>query len=228
MAIKRTWLSQDLLGFSLASFFNDFSHEMTTVLLPSFIQMLVGAQHAPYVLGYVSGISKAAESILRLFSGWLSDRISRHKFLLIIGYALTPLFSGLIGTAHHVWQVITYKTIAWAGRGLREPPRDAWMARIVPAQDYGKAFGLQRAFDTFGAIIGPIIVFFAINYFSIRSIFLMSLIPGIFSVASIIFLTHDNKKRFKDIHTSLRGQFSALPLVFIYFIITRLIFGLGN
>jgi len=94
--MNKRWISKDLLGFSFASFFNDFSHEMTTAILPIFTQTLVGARQAPYVLGLMSGISNAAASFMKLLSGWLSDRIAHHKWLLIIGYALTPLFSALI------------------------------------------------------------------------------------------------------------------------------------
>lgn len=225
---RKHWFSKDLLGFSLASFFNDFSHEMTTAILPMFVKTLVGESQAPTVLGLMSGISNAAASFMKLFSGWLSDRITRHKWLLVIGYALTPLFSALIGTAHYAWQIIAYRTIGWMGRGLREPPRDAWLASIAGKQHYGKVFGFQRAFDTLGALIGPIIVFFIINQVSLRTIFFLSLIPGIFSVLSIIFLTTEQQKKDTYAYKPFFTQFKELPRSFIYFVVIRTIFTLAN
>lgn len=225
---KKHWFSKDLLGFSLASFFNDFSHEMATAILPMFVKTIVGTSQAPTILGLMSGISNAAASFMKLFSGWLSDRITRHKWLLIIGYGLTPLFSALIGTAHYAWQIIAYRTIGWMGRGLREPPRDAWLASIAGKQHYGKAFGFQRAFDTLGALIGPIIVFFIINHVSLQTIFFVSIIPGIFSVLSIIFLTTEQQKKDTYKYKPLFTQFKELPRSFIYFVVIRTIFTLAN
>jgi len=227
---KKSWLTRDIVGFSLASFFNDFSHEMTTVILPSFTLLLVGPLQAPYVLGLITGISDAVSSITQLIVGWLSDRIQHHKPLLIIGYALTPLFVGLMGTAHYAWQLITYRTIAWIGRGLREPPRDAWLARIVEPKNYGKAFGLQRAFDTLGALAGPLLAFFLISYVPLKTLFFVAIIPGIFSVLAIIVLTHETeeKKAASSSPQPMMTQFKALPGPFIYFLVTRFIFGLGN
>ena len=125
---------------------------MTTVVLPSFVQSLVGAQQAPFVLGLMSGIATAVSTIAKLFFGWLTDRTSKHKWFLIIGYTLTPVFSSCIGTAQFAWQLITYRSCAWLGKGIREPARDVWLSKSVDERDYGKAFGLQRAFDTLGEL----------------------------------------------------------------------------
>lgn len=222
------WFSKDLLGFSLASFFNDFSHEMTTAILPTFVQMIVGASRAPYILGLISGISNATASFMKLFAGWLSDRITQHKILLVIGYGLTPLFSSLIGTAHHAWQIILYRTIGWMGRGLREPARDAWLATIADRHQYGMIFGFQRAFDTLGALIGPIIVFFIINRVALPTIFFISLIPGIFSVLSIALLTTKPAQKKSYHYHSFFAQFKELPGSFLFFVLIKFIFMLGN
>jgi len=111
---------------------------------------------------------------------------------------------------------------------LREPPRDAWLASIAGNQHYGKVFGFQRAFDTVGALIGPIIVFFIINHVSLRSIFFISLIPGIFSVLSIIVLTTETDKNETYAYKPFFTQFKELPSSFIYFVIVRTIFTLAN
>lgn len=228
MKIQQT--KKNIFGFGLTSCFNDFSHEMATAILPAFIQHLVGTAYAPSMLGLVSGISDAASSLVKVWSGMITDRIKNYKIFLIIGYTLTPLFSGLIGSATYLWQVLFYKTIAWVGRGLREPMRDTWIARIVPPSRYGQAFGFVRAFDTVGAIMGPLTAFFALQYCSLRTIFFLSFIPGIASVLALMLLTKEEKA-----DTTLaprmyhwKNQLQALPKNFNYFAVIMLLFGLGN
>src|ERR1700722_17914522 len=186
MKQKLQWLKENIFGFGLTSFFNDFSHEMTTAILPAFIQQLIGASHAPLALGLISGISDASASFIKVWAGIIADRLKRYKLFLIIGYGLTPLFVGIIGTANYLWQITVYKTIAWIGRGMREPVRDAWITQIVDQSNYGQAFGFVRALDTLGAIMGPLVAFFALKFYALSTIFLISFIPGIFSVLSLI------------------------------------------
>lgn len=226
---KKYWLSRDLWGFGLASFFNDFSHEMATSILPMFVEQLVGPHNAPLALGIINGISNVISSVTKLGVGFISDRLSNVKPLLIVGYSMTPLFICLIGTAQYVWQIVAYRTCAWIGRGLREPPRDAWLTEVTNQKDIGKAFGFQRAFDTLGAIAGPLVAFIALHYISLRSIFFISFIPGIFSVLSIIFIVGKYVKRASvPGHVSVFSQWRSLPKEFVYFVTIRFLFGIGN
>ena len=103
----KKWLTKNIVGFSLASFFNDFCHEMVTALLPRFINELVASIYAPTALGLIQGISDAASTIMKLVSGYLADRVSYYKPFLIIGYGLT-VFVAFIGTTTSVWIVLLY------------------------------------------------------------------------------------------------------------------------
>jgi MFS family permease len=228
---KKHWLTKDLLGFGLASFFNDFSHEMAISILPLFVEQLIGSAGAPLALGIINGISNAVSSFTKVYSGFISDRLANIKPLLVIGYAVTPLFIGLLGTAHHMWHVVIYKTCAWIGKGLREPPRDAWLTEITDKKDFGKAFGFQRALDTLGAIAGPLVAFFALSYVSLKTIFFISLIPGLFSVLSIMvivgkYVKPPSSPSFEP--TDIFSQLYALPQSFNYFVVIRFLFGIGN
>lgn len=225
-----SWLQRNVIGFGLTSFFNDFSHEMTTALLPTLVAQLVGAMHVPLALGLISGISNAAASLIKVWSGIITDRVTYYKNLLLIGYGVTPLFVGLIGTATAVWQVLIYKTLAWLGRGFREPMRDAWIAQTVAPSWYGHAFGFVRAFDTLGAIAGPVVVFYALPWYEVRTIFYISFIPGVLSVLALLLVTREDTTAvsLRSAATSWQMQFSALPRNFISFVVIMFVFGCGN
>lgn len=226
----KNWLNKNILGFGLASFWGDFGYEIATAALPLLLVTLVGSAAAPQVLGFVSSISDGAASFLKIFSGWLSDRVPRRKPFLVLGYSLSGLFIGLIGTATTAGQIIAYRTCAWIGKGLREPPRDALIAESVQRQYYGRAFGFHRAMDTLGAILGPALMFFVLRSISLRSILFLTFIPGILSVLSILFLTTDPGRAQR--HASSSGtalvQFRELPPSFLYFVSVALVFALGN
>lgn len=222
------WLSKTLFGFSLSSFFNDFNHEMITALLPLVVIHLTGSAYAPLALGIIAGLSTLARSCGDLAGGWLSNKIKNQKMLLVLGYAITPLFSCLIGTAHAVFVVLMYRIIAWFGRGLREPVRDAWLTRILSSQDYGKGFGFLRAFDTSGAILGPLVAYFAVARTSLGTIFLIALVPGILSIASVIYLIDKHQVKTPTFNTSYRRVWKELPVSFKRFLAIRFLFGIAQ
>lgn len=223
------WLNRNIVGFGLTSFFNDFSHEMTLAVLPMFIQAMVGATRAPIMLGLVIGVANAVSSITKLLTGWVSDKVGHYKIFLVVGYTITPLFVGLIGTAHYIWQVAVYKTISLLGKGIREPARDAWLSKTFTNHSLGKAFGFQRALDTLGAIAGPLVAFFAIRYVEFSSVFFIALIPGLIGVTILILLTKEEpgkgEKFFKE---HFFESFRSLPAPFLYFVATRTLFGFGH
>lgn len=230
MPIKRfNWLNRNLIGFGITSFFNDFSHEMTTAVLPAFLEQLVGSARTPSILGLMTGTADALSSLMKLWSGFLADRVTKYKFFLVIGYTITPLFVGLIGTAQHVWQIFFCQTAAWLGRGLREPIRDTWLAKITLPSFYGRAFGFQRFCDSMGSIAGPLVAFFALKIVPLRTIFFIAFVPGILSVLALILITQEEehsatKKQYRSWYTQLK----KLPQTFSYFLLVRGIFGISN
>jgi len=224
-----SWLNKNILGAGLTSFFSDMSHEMTTAVLPVFLVNLVGGALAPQLLGIISGLSDASSSFVKTFSGWISDKIKKRKGLMMIGYAATGLFAGLTGFAASWWGVLMYRTFAWMGRGLREPPRDALIADSVSPKYYGRAFGFHRAMDTLGAIAGPLFVFFALARVGIHSIFIYSFIPGILAVFVVVLFTKEIPQ--KDNRTQSMGfwkDIAALPKEFRLFLLIMFLFGIGN
>lgn len=225
----KNWLNSNIIGFSIASFFNDFCHEMTTALLPSYISQISGAAYAPLFLGLIQGVADVAATGMKLVSGLIADRAFFYKPYLIIGYGLTSVV-GLIGTTSNIALILFYKSVAWMARGLREPIRDTWISKIVTPQFYGRAFGFHRACDTLGALVGPLCAFIFLKFgFSLTSLFLFAIIPGMLSTVPIIFLTHENKKEQPIKNTiSFMHQIKKLPSEFNYFIWVMFVFGIAN
>lgn len=226
---KPAWLSRDLIGLSLTSLFSDFCYEMTTSLLPTFIEQLVGVKSAPLALGIITGFADASSMIMKLFSGWVADHITFFKPFVAAGYFVTAFFVSIIGTATHVWQVFLYQVCAWMGKGFREPIRDVWLTNITRASNYGKAFGFERAFDTIGAICGPLLAYFTINLVALRYNFFIAFIPGLLSVICMIFFTSNYKEPARKKETTpFFAHLKSLPTAFLYFVFVMFVFGIAN
>lgn len=224
----KSWVKK-IFGFGLASFFGDLSHEMTISLIPILVAQFVGAEKAPFFLGIISSISDAFASFLRIIAGFLTDRIAHKKPLIMLGYGIAALFTTLTGFANSIGGVLICRILSFTGSGLREPPRDALIATIIEPAHYGRAFGLRNAMDTFGALIGPLIAFMCIGIVSIHNIFILSFVPGIFSVLAILFLTQDVPvpKKSTRISPIFWRDFLLLPRSFIIFLTILFVFELG-
>jgi len=221
------WLNRNVAAMGFTSLFSDASHEMATSILPSFLTELVGSANAPQLLGLISGLSDASASFVKTFSGWLSDRQQKRKPLVVLGYLLTGFFVGIIGLARNWIEVLTYRVLAWMGRGTREPPRDALIADSVDKKFYGHAFGFHRSMDTLGAIIGPLLAFLLISSISLRNIFFLSLIPGFLAVLVIIIGVKEEAKTIRQ-REGLLWHMKSLPSDFKVFLFIMLIFGIAN
>lgn len=203
---------------------------MTISLVPVLVTQFVGTSQAPFYLGLIASLTGVFASFLRIFAGFLTDRFSRKKPLIALGYALSALFSTLVGFARSIGGIITYRILSFTGSGLREPPRDALIAATIEPKNYGRAFGLSRAMDTLGALVGPLVALACAKAFSIHTIFALSFIPGILAVFSILFLTADVpvQKKASKISLSFWKDFLFLPRSFIAFSVVLFLFHLGN
>ena len=221
------WLNRNVAAMGFTSLFSDASHEMTTAALPLFLTELIGVASAPQVLGLITGLSDASSSVVKTFSGWLSDKLRRRKTLVVLGYMLTGLFVGIIGFARDWIEIFVYRILAWMGRGTREPPRDALLADSVDKRFYGHAFGFHRAMDTLGAILGPLLAFLLISWLDLRNVFFLSLIPGSLAVLIIAIGVKEGIRK----PEAKRGFFwhmKSLPKNFKVFAFIMFVFGIAN
>ena len=220
------WLNRTVLGIGLASLFSDWSHEVATTIMPAFLATM-GAAAA--WLGLIEGVSDGLSSFVKMGSGFYTDQLRRRKPIAVFGYVITALGTSAIGLATQAWHVLIFRATAWFGRGVRTPVRKALLAASVPPETYGRAFGFERMMDTVGAVIGPatataLLVAFHHHY---RSVFLVTLIPGLAAAGVIAFLVRE-KERAPVPHISFTARLAALPPRFRRFLLAVSIFGSGD
>ncbi len=218
------WLNKTIIGIGVASLLSDWSHEMATTVLPAFLATIGGSALA---LGLIEGIADGVSSFAKLFSGWYTDRLAKRKWIAIVGYFVTPVATFLFAFCTQLWHVLFVRTIAWLGRGVRTPVRKTLLAASTTPQNYGKAFGLERAMDTLGAVVGPATALYIISISNVKSVFYWSLIPGLAAMAAITFLVREQPRE-NVVRTDFWQSLNQLPANFRKFLIAVLIFGLGD
>ncbi|MFX1453497.1 MAG: MFS transporter [Promethearchaeota archaeon] len=184
-----------ILGFT--SLFTDISSEMLVTVFPLFLLSL-GISTA--ILGLIEGIAEATVNIVKGFSGWFSDKIGRRKPIILAGYALSNITKPLIGMTRTWEPILLLKFSDRFGKGIRTSPRDSLIS-YWQSKEMGRAFGIHRAMDTTGAILGPFIAFFLLFIsFSYSDIIILSIFPGIIAII-VIFFVKDIKLPKKTIET---------------------------
>jgi MFS family permease len=226
------WLNRNVIAMGLTSLLSDVSHEMATAALPGFLTVL-GVSAA--ALGLIEGVADGVASFVKLAAGWLSDRAGRRKPLAVGGYFITGSSSALFALAAG-WPLILFaRVLGWFGRGIRGPARNAILAGSVPAESRGRAFGFERAGDTVGAILGPLIAVALLSYLHphtadpsspFRIVFLLTLIPGLACGAVFLLLVREKpgQRVRKEFFTAV-GQLSKS---FRRFLVGVGAFGMGD
>jgi MFS family permease len=183
----RKGLSRNVVILGFVSLLNDGASEMIYPLLPVFLTAVLGA--GPAALGIIEGVAESTASLLKLYSGFLSDRIRKRKGWIVAGYSLSNVIRPLIAFSTSWPQVLTLRFSDRVGKGLRTSPRDAIIADSTPGEFRGKAYGFHRAMDHGGAIIGPIAATLLLLIFpgDLKTIFLLSFIPGLLAIALLLF-----------------------------------------
>ncbi len=188
----RLWgfeLNVILLG--VTSLLNDVSSEIIYPLLPAFLTQVLGA--GPGYIGLIEGVAESTASVLKLLSGWLSDRLGKRKGLVVVGYAIAAVSRPLVAITSAPWQVLAVRFSDRAGKGLRSAPRDVLLAESSARGAWGRAFSFHRAMDHLGAVIGPLIAFALTEAFAgrLRLVFVLASVPGILAVAVVAFGVHE-------------------------------------
>ncbi|MDO8652172.1 MAG: MFS transporter [Undibacterium sp.] len=178
-----------MLGF--VSMLMDISSEMVHSLLPLFMVGTLGA--SAFTVGLIEGLAESLALIVKVFSGTLSDYPGRRKGLALFGYGLSALTKPLFAIAASADMVLTARLLDRIGKGIRGAPRDALVADIAPAELRGAAFGLRQSLDTVGAFTGPLLAVGLMLLWAndFRSIFWLSVIPGLLALALLLFGVHE-------------------------------------
>lgn len=178
-------------ALGLVSLLMDTSSELIHSLLPVFLTTALGA--SAFTVGLIEGVAESTALIVKVFSGTLSDWLGRRKELAVAGYGLAALSKPLFALASSADMVFAARIMDRVGKGIRGAPRDALVADLAPPGLRGAAFGLRQSLDTIGAFLGPMLamglmLLWADNF---RAVFWVALIPGILSVAMLIFGVHE-------------------------------------
>lgn len=217
------WLNRNVVGIGLADLAADSNYEMVLAVLPLFITAGLGA---PVVaVGLVEGVADGSSAVVKVWSGWYSDRIVWRKKLGVGGYTATGIgFSALVLVGS--WpQVLVSRAFAWVGRGLRQPIRQAMLAGSVEKKDLGKAFGFHEAMDTAGALVGPAVAFVLLStHQGFRTVFLVAMVPAALAVLLFALVTRDPRRGMAQ----GRPPDFALSRPFWQLMIPVGIFGAGN
>jgi MFS family permease len=219
---------RNVFALGWTSFLNDTASEMIYPLLPVFLTTTLGAGAA--FLGLIEGIAESTASLLKLFSGWFSDRIGKRKGLVLFGYGLAAVARPLISISHAAWQVLLIRAGDRAGKGVRGSPRDALVAGSCEESERGKAFGLQRAMDHAGAIVGPLLasgLLFLVpgNY---RLTFALASIPGLLTLPLIAWGVREIKPHVSSTAQGVRLTLAPFSGKFKTYLAILVLFTLGN
>ncbi|MEW5918540.1 MAG: MFS transporter [Gemmatimonadota bacterium] len=226
LAAMRQRLPRTVLALTAVSLLTDASSEMIYPLLPLFLSSVLGASAT--ALGAIEGAAESVAALLKLVSGVWSDRVTRRKPLVVAGYAVASVVRPLIGVAQTAWHVGALRVTDRIGKGIRSSPRDALIADAVDPSQRGAAFGLHRAGDHLGAVIGPVLAFVLLQWVgvSLRTVFLLAAIPALLSVLVLVIGVREEVRRKATAHDRL-GR-TALGSAFWRYLAVLFIFALGN
>lgn len=224
-----------ILGFNrnifmvgLVSLLTDTSTKLIYSIMPMFL-LSIGASKT--TLSVIEGIAESTAALVKTLSGFFSDRIGRNKPFMIIGYAITAIVTPIYAAATSPLHVLGLRFIERFGKGIRTAPRDSLVAGSALAGNVGRSFGLHKAMDNSGAIIGPLAAFGLIAWLgesleSYRLIFILAAIPAIAGVVTIITLIHEAKRPTESLYR--RFRFRDFPIRYYLLLCIIFVFTLGN
>jgi MFS family permease len=212
----------------LVSFFMDVSSEMIYPLVPLFLANVLGVNKS--VIGLIEGIAESTASLLKVFSGWFSDRTGNRKWLMAAGYGISTLSRPIVALATGWHHVLGSRFMDRFGKGVRTAPRDAIIAESTEKTHLGRAFGFHRSLDTMGAVVGPALAFLFLGIFSnnYRAVFWLSIIPGAIAVLLIIFFIIEKKKTTTAYSERPKLTLKHFDWKFRVFVAIATLFALGN
>jgi MFS family permease len=219
-----------VVGIVLATFLSDFCHEAVTAVLPLY---LTAVGLGPGALGIIEGVADFFVSLSKLGGGLVGHRVRHKRPWAALGYLVTTLATAAIGLVQSVTALLTFRIVAWVGRGFRGPLRDDLLASAVAPTHYGRAFGLERAGDMLGAVAGPVVTaLLVLAGVDFGVIILWTLVPGLLAAAAMFLLTKEPAP--PPAAESDRGgaalptEKPSFPAIFWLFLAGVLFFGLGD
>lgn len=217
-----------VLGF--VSLLTDISSEMIHSVLPLFLVSVLGANLL--TVGWIEGIAESTASVLKVFSGALSDYLGQRKRLAVAGYGLSTLVKPLFALATSPASVLIARFGDRVGKGIRVAPRDAIVADVTDSANRGAAYGLRQSLDTIGAFTGPLIAFMLMSFSeqNFRLVFWLAVLPGILAVALLAIGVREtgNRNSRRDNNPLQWSALQSLGKSYWVLVAVALLFNLGN
>ncbi len=213
----------------LVSLFTDLSSQMVFPLIPLFLTTVLGSSMT--IVGLIEGSAETTASLLKVFSGYWSDRIKRRKPFVLLGYGLSSLAKPLFAFAYAWQSVFAIRILERVGKGIRNAPRDAIIAESCNDDVRGKAYGIHRAMDGTGSVLGAVLGLILLISLGFQNVFLLAGIPSLIAVFLIVLVKEKRKATRNAVPTaakSMRVSFRALTPQLKYFIAIATVFTLGN
>jgi len=224
---ERERIPRNIKALGIVSLLTDASSEMVYPILPLFLANVLGAPVT--AIGIIESVAETTASLMKVFSGWLSDRVGRRRPLIALGYSMSNLVKPLLALTGS-WPAVLL--LRWAdrfGKGIRTAPRDALIADSSTEATRGRDFGVHRALDTLGAAIGPLTAWaiLALVPDGYRTIFWVSAIPGTLAIAVVLLFVREKRPARPDgVRPALRLRHLGKP--FALFTAVSFVFALGN
>ncbi len=229
-------LPRNVLALSFVSLLNDTSSEIIYPLLPAFLALSLGA--SPFAIGLIEGFAESVASLLKLVSGYLSDRFGSRKLPVFLGYSLAAITRPLLAFVTTWPQVLVVRMTDRIGKGIRGAPRDALIAGSVPPNQRGFAFGFNRAADHLGAVFGPVIGFILLMIFAVdtqsptiqeyQQVFLFASVPVVIGLIVIAFFVREEPKAAEPPAAPLNFSLKGFSGNFKRFLVVISVFTLSN
>lgn len=226
----KSWINRTVIGIILATFLSDVSHEMATAVLPLY---LASIHLGPAALGLIEGLADLLMSLSRLAGGVVGHHVQRKRPWTALGYLVTTLATAGLALVHGLAALVSLRGIAWIGRGFRSPLRDYMLADAVEPTHFGRAYGLERAGDMLGAVVGPLLAAAILwGGFDFHTLLLWTIAPGLAAAAAIMFLTKERTATTPP-SSAMTGVAPAAPCarfprMFWMFLAGVFLFGLGD
>jgi MFS family permease len=215
---------RNVIILSIVSFLNDLSSDMIMPILPMFLESL-GATGK--IVGLVGGIRDGISGLLKVLCGYWSDKTGKRKIFVYAGYGISSVFKLLLGLTKTAGGAVVFSSLERVGKGLRTAARDAIIAESVDASQRGKSFGIHRALDSAGAVLGAGVAFIFLQFtgFGFSAIIIIAAVIGLASLVPLRFVSEPETPRQ---NAKLKLSFAILPRPLKLFIFVAAIFALGN
>lgn len=221
-------LHPDVLKLGLVSFLTDLSSEMIFSVFAVFFTTVAGASSS--LLGLIEGLADFSASSLNYWAGWLSDRSGRRKWLAAAGYGFSTLAKLILLASASVAGLAIFRVIERLGKGFRGPPRDAWLSSIAAKESRGYAFGVHKALDKSGAVLGPLVAYALLSSLgesdsSYGLLFLVAFVPAVLGVW--VLTRVEDHPGVSHLHESMRENWQQLGPGFKRYLLPAGVFALA-